>query len=418
MFTYPYAYTVLDIYIGDKRRSTSGIPPLLRMFVGKRVDRDKESQSFNKRLERTLKRAGTLEKFLANLFADRGQDTGSLMNEIISYSELGFGEGRREELTGRLQASMLAHADEWPVDPDLVPWQTFSPFIRGLIGGIQDPSRRGTLQVWLDEILRLEQLSATSMRSEVNLRSEAVLSELACRPWCNTVAGTATYRKLWPGNNTPLSHSEITGPFLGLAATGLLWQLALFETLMVDLDGVGRQMMIVPERTKSGVWRSGPHWVRLIKDLVAAPACGGRGRPPVFLPTAGRMAPNSRNGSESIERANELGKLARGEAQLSFSVVRRHCREVDRLLVNDSRWSAAVKGRIGLILRFCGHVAGLFEVFERAYAEDSARTGKTELLDSLHSAWDDLPALRSAASEFWQEADRTRAEDQRAPLPS
>jgi len=182
MFTFPYAYTVLDIYIGGKRRSTSGIPPLLRTFVGKRVDGDKASQSFNKRLERTFKRAGTLEEFLANLFADRGQDTGSLMDGIISNRELGFGEGRREELTERLQAFMLAHAGELQADPDLVPWQTFSPSISGLIGGIRDPNRRGTLQVWLDEILRLEQLSATSMRDEVNLRSEAVLSELACRP--------------------------------------------------------------------------------------------------------------------------------------------------------------------------------------------------------------------------------------------
>lgn len=313
---------------------------------------------------------------------------------------------------------MLAHADELQANPDLAPWLALSPFIKAFIGGIQDPNRRATMQVWLNEVLRLEQLSVTSMRDEVTLRSEAVLSELACMPWCNTKAGTDITRKLWPSNNNPFSRSEINGTFLGLAVTGLLWQLVLFETLLVDFGGVGRQMMIVPERTKSGVWRSGPQWVRLIKDLVAAPVCGGRGRPPSFLPTAERMAPNSRNGSESKERAKELGKLARGEAQLSCSVVRRHWTEVDRLLVNDSQWSTEVKGRIGLLLIFCGHVAGLFEVLERAFSADSARTGKTELIDSLHSAWDDLPALRLAASEFWQAADRTRAEDQRAPLPS
>ena len=256
------------------------------------------------------------------------------------------------------------------------------------------------------------------MRDEVNLRSEAVLRELACKPWCKTVAGSATSRNFWLGNNARLSPSEILGPSLRLATTGLLWQLVLFEVLLVDLGGAGRHMMIVPERVKGGVWRSGPQWVRLIKDLVGAPAYGGRGRPPIFLQTAERMAPNSRNGSEARERAKELGKLARGEAQLSFSVVSRHCREVERLLVSDSRWSDEVKGRIGLLLRFCGHVAGVFEVLERAYAQDSARTGKTELIDCLHSAWEDLPALRLAASEFWQEADRTRAEDQRARLPS
>lgn len=80
MFTYPHAYKAFDIYIGDKRRSNSGLPPLLRTFIGKRVDGNKESQRLNKRLERTFKRAGTLEELLANLFADRGEDTGSLMD--------------------------------------------------------------------------------------------------------------------------------------------------------------------------------------------------------------------------------------------------------------------------------------------------------------------------------------------------